>query len=156
MSRTAGIRLRQSEAPQALSSAAVKALGTSEGQMVFGYSREDSKRSIWALRMSLWPNVTWAMDNWSLECHATVARVLYGCIDVCSCLILLVSNLVDEVGTNSNSMRTGFHSASEHLVSDMLWVIQRSRPQRMHGGIGQGEAICWTVDSTSKNSNFRR
>ena len=82
--RVAGIRLRQSEVPQALSSAAIKALGTSDGQMVFGYSREASKRSIWALRTSLWPDVASAMDSRSSECDSTVAKILYGQMDVCS------------------------------------------------------------------------
>lgn len=85
----AGMRLRQSEVPQALSSAAIKALGTSDGQMVFGHSREESKRSMWALRMSLWPDIASAMDTRSSEGNFTVARVLYGQIDLCSSLKLV-------------------------------------------------------------------
>ena len=82
MSRTAGIRLRQSEASQALSSAAVKALGTSDGQMVFGYSREESKRSMWGMRMSVWLDPAESIDI----CPSSVIKCLVASTPLVSCV----------------------------------------------------------------------
>ena len=48
-----GIKSRQCDAPQFWSSKADRERGTSEGQMVLGYWREERRRSRWDFRISL-------------------------------------------------------------------------------------------------------
>lgn len=137
-SRTAGMRPRQSEVPQALSSAAVKALGTSDGQMVFGYSREDSKLSMWGLRTPptpLWSSCSSTMDTGS-ECHRLLRE---------NCVVSKL--LVAESGRCqlSSQQQTQEFALKQRATGEqpgMVWEMARSTEMKSKSPSDRGRACC--------------